>query len=126
MVAREPGDGLSSNQVQPAVAYVSETKLAVHDRQGSAGRAHSIEFRVFNRVSLNVFVSALESFDQRILGIAAESVVVDMADCFHGESAGFLPTFVSAHTVGNNGEAALAAELGIGVWLPIKIGVLIV
>ena len=71
-------------------------------------------------------MSGGEGLDQGRLRICAESVVVDAANGLDGEAAGFLSAFVTAHAVGHHRQAALAAKVLVGDWLPIKKGILVI
>ena len=81
---------------------------------------------MFFGVALDVAVSGVEGAEQSALRIAVKFGIVDMAHGFDGEAAGFLSAFVSAHAVGDYGEAALAAEFVVGVGLPVEVGVLVI
>jgi hypothetical protein len=126
MIAGETGDGLGANQVKATVANVSEIQSAVDDGESGTGGSHAVELRVFHGITLNILVSGLEGGDQRSLRIAAKGIVVDVAHGLDGEATSFLPAFVTAHAVGDDGETALAEEVLVGVGLPIEIGILVI
>ena len=81
---------------------------------------------MFFGVALNVAVRGFQSLQQGLLRVVVEFAVVDVANGFDGKTAGFLSTFVSAHAVGDDGEAALAAKVLVGVRFPVEVGVLVV
>ena len=58
--------------------------------------------------------------------VVAETLVINFADGFDRQPAGFLTALVSAHAVGDDGESSLAVEFLIVGGFPIKVGVLIV
>src|SRR5437764_5028089 len=60
------------------------------------------------------------------LRVITETLIVDLANRLHRQAAGFLTALVSAHTVGNHGESALALKFCFTGRLPIKKGVLVV
>jgi hypothetical protein len=49
-----------------------------------------------------------------------------VTDSLDGETAGFLSAIISTHAVGDDGEAALATKIGVGLRFPIKVGVFVV
>src|SRR5450755_5182416 len=126
MIPREPFDGIGADQIEATVADMREAELAVDDGQSSTGGPHAVELRMFHGIALNVLVSGVEGLDEGSLRIAAKVVVVDAAHGFDGEAAGFLSAFVAAHAIGNHSETAFAAEVGVGIWLPIEIGIFVI
>jgi len=126
MITGETGDGVGVNQVQATVANVSEVQSAIDDGESGTGGSHAVELRVFQGVTLNILVSGFEGGDQRTLRIAAKGIVVDVAHGLDGETTGFLPAFVPAHAVGDDGETALAEEVLVGVGLPVDVGILVI
>ena len=58
--------------------------------------------------------------------VAREFIVVDAAHGFDGEAAGFLPAFISAHAIGDDGQTAFAQKVIVGVGLPVKKGVFVI
>jgi hypothetical protein len=126
MIACKSGNRSAANMVQATVADMGEVELASDDGQSGTSGAHPVELRMLGGVTLYILVSGLEGMEQGILRISAERVVVDVAHGFDGEAAGLLSSFVSAHAVSNDGEAALAKEFLVGVGLPIEIGILVI
>jgi len=105
---------------------VRKIQLVAADDEGGAGGAHAVECGIALGIVLNAGVGCGKGLDQSGLRIVAEGLVVDFANGFNRHAAGFLTAFVSAHSVGDDGEASLALEFGIASWLPIEVGVLIV
>ena len=96
------------------------------ENEGGASGPHTLECGMLLGVVLNPGVSRDKGFEQSRLGIVAEGMIINFADRFHSEAAGFLAALVAAHAVGNYGEPSLALEFLISGWLPIEVGVLIV
>ena len=53
-------------------------------------------------------------------------MVVDFAHSLDGKAAGFLTTFVSTHSVGDDRQATLAAKFVLRFWFPKKIGIFVI
>jgi len=126
MIAGEAGDGFSANQIEAAIADMGEMELAADDGERGAGGSHAVELGMLLSETLNVLMSRLKGRGERGLRVAVERVVVDAAHGLDREAAGFLSAFVTAHAVGDNGEAALAAEVLVGIGLPVDMGIFVV
>src|SRR5579871_6870863 len=101
-------------------------QLTSDDGKCGTGRAHALKLRMLEGELLDVRVGRSKGVDQGAGRIAVEIAVVEVAYRFDGEAAGFLPAFVSAHTVSHDGETAFAPEVVIGIGLPIEVRILIV
>jgi len=118
VVARKTRDGVGTHKIETAVANVREVEMVIDERKRGAGGTHAMELRVLECIALNGLVGGLKRIQQRALGVAIKVAIVDVTDSLYGDAAGLLSAFISAHAIGNNREAALAAELGVGVGLP--------
>jgi hypothetical protein len=74
----------------------------------------------------NAFVGCAKTVEKSIPRVGSRVMIVDVADGFYGEATGFLPTFVPAHTVGDEGEAAFALKFVVALSFPVEECVLIV
>ena len=126
MITGEAGDAVFANQINSAITDVGEVELRTDDCDGGAGGAHAVKFRVLGGEELNLLVSGDKGGDERLLGIAGEVAIVDITDGLDGKAAGFLPAFVSAHAIGDDGQAAFAAKVGVRGGLPVSERVFIV
>ena len=126
MISRKSGNRSGANVIETTVAHVGEVELAIDNGDSGAGGPHSVELRMLVGVTLNHLVRGLEGMEEGILRSRAERMVVDVTHGFDREAAGLLSAFVSAHAVGNNGEATLAKEFLAGVGLPIEVGIFII
>ena len=126
MISRQTGCALASDQVEAAVADMRKKKLSVDNCQRCASGAHAAELRMFEGIALNRVVCGLQAGAQAVLRVAAEVVIVDVADGLDGETAGFQAAFVSAHAVGDDGKTPFAAKLFFALRLPIQKGVFVV
>ena len=126
MVASEAGNRFGANEVEATVTDMGEMKPAIDDRERCAGRAHSVELGMIHREALNILVRRFKGFGESQLWIIAESIVIDLAYGLDGKATGFLTALVSAHTVGDDGESALAAKVVVGIGLPVEIGIFVI
>ena len=126
MIAGQPGSVFAPNMVEAAVAHVSEVEGATDDGQSGTGSAHSVELGMFQGVTLNAPMSGFKGFEQSALGVGAKGMIIDVTHGLDGETAGFLSAFVTAHSVGHDGETAFAAEFLGGVRFPVEIGILVI
>src|ERR1035438_6990579 len=126
MIACKSGDGFGANMVEATVAHMGEVELAIYDGESGAGGSHSVELRMLRGITLNILMSGFEGLEQGILRIDAKGMVVDVAYGLDCDATGLLSAFVTAHAVGDHGEAALTTEFLVGVGLPIEIGILVI
>jgi hypothetical protein len=126
IIARKLGNCFAANMVKATVADVGEVELAIYDGKSGASGSHSVELRMLEGVTLNTLVSGLKGFEQGILRIAVTGMIVDEVHGLDCEATGLLSAFISAHAVGDDGEAALTAEFLVGVGLPIEIGIFVI
>src|SRR5579863_10034248 len=126
MIPRQTGCALASDQVETAVADMRKRKLSVDNGQRCASGAHATELRMFEGIALDCVVSGLQAGAQAGLRVAAEVVIVDIANGLDGKAAGLQAAFISAHAVGDDGETPFAAELVFALRLPIQEGVFVV
>ena len=87
---------------------------------GRGGRPHALQLRVGRGVLEDSLVRDLKSHGQRRLHIVVRSISKDFLDGFHRYAAGFLSAFVTAHTVGHNGQSAFAREFLITAGFPVR------
>ena len=123
VIASQSRNGFGTNVVETAIADVGEVELAIDDGDGGAGRPHSIELRMLDGVALNALVRRRQGCEQSILRTVCESIFVDVAYGLDGEAAGLLSAFVSAHAIGDHGQAARAEKICVGVGLPGERGI---
>ena len=71
-------------------------------------------------------VGGLNGREQCRLRVAGGIAFINVTHGFHGDAAGFLAAFVSAHAIGNDRKPPLLVELFVGIRLPIDKGILIV
>src|SRR5260370_29933265 len=126
VIAGEAGDAVGANQVEAAVANMGKVEQAIDNGESSTGGSHAVELRMFRGEALNILMSGFESHDERALGIAAKGVVINAAHGFYREATGLLSALVSTHAVGHDDETALAAEVLVGVGLPVQVGVFVI
>ena len=126
MIARQARYIVSANKIKTAIADVREAEFPIDDREGGTRRPHAVKFRMLDSVALNGVVCSLERGVQDGLRISVEVAIVEIADGFHREAAGFLPAFVASHAVGDDRETSFAAKFGVGFGFPIEKGVFVV
>jgi len=126
MIAGEAGDGFSANQVEAAIADMGEMELAADDGERGACGSHAVELWMLLGKTLNVLMRRFERCGERGLRVTVKGVVIHAANGLDREAAGFLSAFVSTHAVGDHGEAAFAAEVLVGIGLPVEVGIFVV
>jgi len=100
-------------------------KLVFEQSDGRAGCPHTMQSRVLNGEFLDAVMSGQESLQEKGSRVAGR-VSVRIFNHLDGDTAGFLAAFVSAHTVSDDGEAALLLELLVARWLPVGVAVFVV
>src|SRR5579864_3838862 len=126
MIASQAGDTVRTHEVDARVANVRKAEFTIDDRQGSTSGSHAMKLGVIVSVALDVLVRRTEGMEQGSLRAAIEAAVIEVADGFDGKAAGFLSAFVSAHAIGDDGEASLDAEIVVVLGLPIEIGIFVI
>jgi hypothetical protein len=81
---------------------------------------------MFLRVLPNSAMRFLERFHQNGPRVPNRRCGVNFLDGFYCYATGFLAAFVSAHTISDNGETALALEFLVTHWLPVQVTILII
>src|SRR5512146_704418 len=115
-----------ANEKQSAVANAGEIEAVSNNCAGRQCRAHAVEHRFGAGFLLNTMIGLAKRFQEALLGICFRRARVHLADSFDSDSAGVLPTFGAAHTVGDNGEAPETLEGSIILRLPVNVIVLVV
>src|SRR5258707_2618690 len=105
---------------------MGKIQLTRNRRERGTGCAHPLKFRMIFGVFLYAFVRHAKGFNQGGLGIATEVLVVNLEHGFDREATGLLTAFVATHAVGNDRQAALALELVVALWFPVKAGVFVI
>src|ERR1700733_14346036 len=94
MIASEAQDARAANQVQATVSDVGKIKLAAAENNGGAGGPHALEYRMALGKILNARVGRSQGLNQGGLRIVARGLIIDCANRFNRQAAGFLTALV--------------------------------
>jgi hypothetical protein len=126
VILSEAGDVGTTYQIQAAVTYVGKIEQVIEQGHCRTGSPHAVEIGVLFGVLLNAMVSDLKTLQEPGARVAGSGVGVDDFDDLDRDAAGFLAALVSAHAVGDNGQASLRGELRVVGRFPVGIAVLII
>jgi hypothetical protein len=119
VIARKPGNGVVSQQVETAVTDMRVVESEIIERDGSASGSHSLKFGMGFGVLANAFVGQAETAEQRISRVDRWIGVVDILDGIDGKATRFLAPLVPPHAVGDQSQSAFLSELVLALRFPV-------
>ena len=126
VVVGQAGNRGVADQIEPAIADVSEIQAVLEHSDRRTRRPHAMQVRILLRIVLDAVMGYVEAVEQPGARIAGDAVGIYLFDDFNRDAAGFLAAFVPAHAVGDDRQPALEPELLIVRRLPIGIAVFII
>ena len=112
VIFRHLVDGMVANEVQAAIADVGDIACVAEEGEAGAGGAHAVKLRVLSGLLEDDAVGLREGGGERFAGRGI-LLVEDTADDFDGKLTGDFPALVTAHAVGDHGEAAFLSVGGM-------------